>query len=589
MSKAIYVCFNDPHLRNSLKEDLRAIAKKIMPDNIIPAPPRIVESEGMIYEVINPGAVTREQGNSLLLGQLFSEEDRWWEPGSGTPDGSFAIFRSDTEKTEILTDVVASRSVWYYKDDQLFIAATSQRAIAIILKSFRLNKQVIPWILSSGSLGFGNAWDSRVRLAPADASLVLDRRTWSLSVNRNRVPFSVAERTDQEHEATLRHAFGETFGKLRFDFSKWVLPLSGGYDSRSILSLMKHFGAGIRDLKALTWGLGSARDKPGNDAYVARKVAAHFGIDHQYFPTDRDHNQSAEEVVNRFLVCGEGRIDHVGGYMDGFKIWKTLYENDAHGIIRGDEGFGYPPVDSAAHVRKLLGTPLCEDYDNLKEYQKLGLPEQELHEDLKQKTDESLSTWRDRLYHEFRIPIVLAALTDLKLPFVEIANPLLSRNLIYQVRSLPDHLRTDKVLFKKIADSISPRIPYATSSATESTSNILRSTGMVDLIRKELSTDSAREIFGEEFLEMLLNNLKVERDTRTRRRGLKAFLASVFKRVAPRWLHLKFVRKIQNSPTLSYNLIAFRVCIASRMNRMLAEDALCSVRDSQEQSAVTSA
>lgn len=589
MSKAVYVCFNDPRLRFSLKEDLKTIARRIMPDNISPAPLRIAESDGVIYGVINPSAVTREKEGGLMLGQLFQKDDRWWVPGTAVPDGSFAIFRSNAETVEVLTDVVASRSVWYYQDDSLFIASTSQRAITVILKSFSLNRQVLPWILSSGGLGFGNAWDSRVKLAPADTALVLDRRSWSLSVRRNPVPFTPADRSDKEHEEVLKQAFRKTFGALEFDFSKWVLPLSGGYDSRSILCLMNHFGGGVENLKALTWGLGSARDQPGNDAYVARKVAAHFRIDHQYFPTDRN-DDSAETVLNRFLVCGEGRIDHVGGYMDGFRIWKTLYENNVYGIIRGDEGFGYPPVDSASHVRKLLGTPLCDDYVNLKNYEEFGLPRQELHEDLKQKDSETLSTWRDRLYHEFRIPIVLAALTDLKLPFVEIANPLLSRNLILQVRSLPDHLRTDKILFKKIADSLSPRIPYATSSATESTSNILRSPGMVALIRAELSSPGARELFSAEFLELLLDNLKVDSGSGPRKRGLKGILASLFKRFAPRWLHLKFVRKIQNSPTLSYNLLAFRACIASRMSRMLSEDAGCMVGNQpQEQNEMTSA
>jgi hypothetical protein len=59
-------------------------------------------------------------------------------------------------------------------------------------------------------------------------------------------------------------------------------------------------------------------------------------------------------------------------------------------------------------------------------------------------------------------------------------------------------------------------------------------------------------------------------------------LATVFKQVAPRWLHLKVLRKIQNSSTLNYNMIAFRACIASRMNRILNEDATCTVGDQQE-------
>ena len=68
---------------------------------------------------------------------------------------------------------------------------------------------------------------------------------------------------------------------------------------------------------------------------------------------------------------------------------------------------------------------------------------------LLQRSGESLTVWRDTLYHEYRIPVYLAALGDLKLPYVEQMNPLLSRKILTVFRCFPDHLRKGKVSVQK--------------------------------------------------------------------------------------------------------------------------------------------
>ena len=63
------------------------------------------------------------------MGQLFEHSQTWWKPLQEYPDGSYAIFRERNDHVEIVSDVVGSRIIWYYKDDELFIASTSQRRI----------------------------------------------------------------------------------------------------------------------------------------------------------------------------------------------------------------------------------------------------------------------------------------------------------------------------------------------------------------------------------------------------------------------------------------------------------------------------
>jgi len=267
------------------------------------------------------------------------------------------------------------------------------------------------------------------------------------------------------------------------------------------------------------------------------------------------------------LICGEGRIDHLSGYMDGFRIWKTLFEDHVQGIIRGDEGFGWVSVNSAPEVTLRVGIPLCSDFINLKNYKEIGFPEHDLPAALKRQQTETLETWRDRLYHQFRMPVILAALSDLKLPFVEVINPLLSRAVIMKTRSLPDHLRSEKKLFKKVIHSIGPDIEFATSSALAEAGFILKSDSAVKLFKTELASHHCKSIMPDSFIQYLLENLTVIESSVNNKQIIKSFL----KRFIPKKL-LNGASLLGPARSMGVNTLAFRVFIISRMNTILVED-----------------
>jgi len=362
------------------------------------------------------------------------------------------------------------------------------------------------------------------------------------------------DRSDEEHSNLLRQALIDTFEPIELDCSKWTLPLSGGYDSRGILCMLKEMGKDIEDLKTVTWGVKSALYEKDNDAYVAKALADRFNLQHEYYETDVS-DEPLENILSRFLVCGEGRTDLVSGYMDGFRIWKTLFESGTNGIIRGDEGFGWSSVSSPLEVRKKIGIHLWSDFSNVRSLEEFGFPRQELPTDLLQREGESLEVWRDRLYQQFRLPSVMAALNDLKLPYVEIMNPLLSRRIIYQVRRLPDHLRTYKRLYKAIVRSLSPKLDFAKQSALGSSRDIFRSRQVVELLEAELSSTYVSPILPTEFVDYVLDYLEVidKKNRKTWRRN-----------------------EIRNSavqPGIDFNIVAFRAYMISKMSKMLVEDA----------------
>ena len=568
MSKVIYVCYRHPHSA-SVANRLETVCHRLAPDNITPNPSKILVREDIAYGVVNPTNSILEQGSSLLLGKLFGKKSDWSEPSSTFPDGSFALFRDGGESLEVLTDPAGSRTIWYYLDEEIFVSSTSQRAITMFLGSFEFDERVIPWMLSTGSLGPSLSWHRKLKRIPPDSAVLLDKKKWSLTSRSNTPEFVASDEQDVQHERLLREAMVETLESAKLDLSSWVLPLSGGYDSRGLLCLLWQTGRNLEGLKTITWGLHSSISRRRNDAHVARKVAQSLNVSHQFYHTDLA-DEPIHSIISRFLLLGEGRIDHISAYLDGFAIWKMLFEAGVHGVIRGDEGFGWLEVSSPFTVRHSVGCALCTDFANLRDYREYGLADQELPENLLRRPGESLAQWRDKLYHGFRLPTVLSSLSDLKLPYVEIITPWLSRRILHRVREQPDHLRTGKFLYRKIVSSLGPNVEYATHSAIASPRNVLAQTDVAEMLKEELSSSCARALFPTRFLAYLRKGLKTDRRSMKRKPGFP-LLEDTARRIVPRSL-LNAVLDHAYSPRVSHNLLAFRVFLISRMNAILLED-----------------
>jgi hypothetical protein len=460
---------------------------------------------------------------------------------------------------------VASRNVWYYFDDAILIAATTQRAIVALLGSLEFNREAIPWMLTNGSLGPIPGWDLRVQRLGPDSVLTVDRESWRLSVVARAISFSSNDLSERAQRESLLRCLRNTFAPIRFDYRKWVMPLSGGYDSRGILCLLPET-AGMR---TITWGLSASQRKRRDDGAVAQEVAAALGVRNE-FRAINIADEPAERILNRFVVAGEGCIDHLSAYLDGFAIWKSLYDEGIEGIIRGDEGFGWVSVKAPSAVLASIGIALWSAYANLPSLESLGLPAQKMPESLERRSAESLEQWRDRLYHEYRIPTVLAALTDLKSPYVEVANPLLARPILDFVRSMPDSQRTEKRLFKAVVDSIAPKIRTARDAATADLRSFLTTRDVVLVLRKALTSAEARGIFPQSFLELIDTNLG--REDKPARLSWKSPFRRAIGRLLPRVLKTRFLQS-SGANMIDFAVVAFRMYLICRMYALLTEDA----------------
>jgi len=565
MAKIIYLCSKNREPNASFAQNIKTLSKRLNPDNISLRPPLIIQNNGILIGVFNPCASLPIKDQSVCMGNLIQPQEDWWKPCTGMPDGTYALFRGDSDTVEVASDMLATRTIWYVQTEDTFIASTSQRAILYFLRGFEPNRDAFTWMLSSGSLGPGLSWDSRIKCLGGNSRLVLDRSSWKITTHREPVAFTPRDIPDVQHEGRLRKAMEDVFENLGLDYSRWILTLSGGIDSRAILLFLKD----RKNLKCITWGLKSSLQDKKNDAYIARKIAKHFGCEHEFFEVELS-DDPFESIFHRFLITGEGRIDQIAGYMDGFRIWKFLYESEHEGILRGDVAFGNHLVSMPKDVYKNVGLDILSDFENLSP---IAAAVENLNQKrpswLEKKENENLERWRDRLNAEFEIPILFAALNDIKLSYVEIINPFLSRGIVHQVRQLPDHMRTDKKLFTKIVNSLNPSIPYAQHRAIAFPEDTLKKRKVVDFITDELRSDYAESLLPEAFLRFICENMQTSDGRITVKPPvLHRILRPLTPKSVRKWRHARMMKR-----NLDLNTLGLRACLISRMTKILSEDA----------------
>jgi hypothetical protein len=564
MSKIVYVCLRDPSSATRRIAAVTAACERLLPDNLPKVPPYVKESRGIIIGISNPNDLVNIRGNSVAAGHLVDARN-WAIPCTGRPDGAYAIFRSDDAIVEIVSDILATRTVWYVITDELFAASTSQRALVTLLGSFNFNPSVVPWMLATGTLGPGYSWDRRLHHVPGAGRVVLNRLSWELREHTEPTQFAPTLDPPDVQEQRVVEAIRHSVQAIDTTRPNVAITLSGGVDCRTILCLIPD----ARNLHAVTWGLRSSLHERTNDAFIARELAQYFGLEHQYFETDlSDENVAC--LFDRFLRNGEGRIDHVSGYADGFALWSRLVGAGIHCIVRGDVAFGRPPVRTPSEVRASAEMFLWSDFSNLPPLERFDLPPQTIPAPFQRSHDESLETWRDRLQQQYRVPFLLGALSDLKLPYVEILNPLIANSVVETIRTLPDVLRTNKALLRRIALTLSPDIPFAMDAAVQPGDRILRSPPVVRLLREHLSHDSATSVISADFAAYVSDRLIETPDRMQDSIGRKVRRAA--KAWSPLWLrHMR--DKADVPATLGHNRLAFRAYLLARAQQLFVDDA----------------
>lgn len=474
---------------------LAEVARKIGPDNI--ATNHTLYRDGMAYLVKIDLNGASDKENEATLGHKFGNDSSF--------DGGFAYAKVDGGSVELETDCVASKTLWYYWDDNKFFASTSQRAIVMAKGSYVQNRNSVYSFLNSGIIIQGQSWDSEIKPLEKNSSFVFNTKTWTsrISSREEKQYYQDIIPKAKQMEA-LRGAISDALDNFDTDYDRAVLPLSGGYDSRFLLLSLLDRG---RRPQAVTWGRAESLQDPDNDAVIARRLANHFNLPHSYcetFTTD----ESLEKRITRFIRMGEGRIENLNAYMDGFALWKNLRDSGKTGIIRGDQFFGWSPVATMRDVLNSCAMLSGDLYDNAELVDELSSYRGSAPEGCARRKGESLPQWRDRLYQDYMVPSFYAALNYIKQKYVTVYTPFYSKGVQNVVRSLPDKQRTSKRLFKQIVNTRFSEIPIAKRPANIQFSGLFSDTEFVDLAASNIALLKDTKFFSPAGIDAIIQHLR---------------------------------------------------------------------------------
>jgi hypothetical protein len=499
VAELILACVRDPRTRALDGDALRAAAMRIEPAGDAPPAPLLTEDGGVLAAAAAPsshgawverGAGAPDGATGVCVGAFIGPHDGWSRVGADPPDGTWALARWDREHVELLTDVCGSRTLWYVLTDDAFFASTSQRALVVLLGGFELDPAAVAWLLSSASLGPETSWDARVRRVPPDARVTLDRAAWRVATRQR--PATFAPSGDGASQlARLRDALASACRTLDVDHDRWVLPLSGGCDSRVLLANL--VAAGVRP-RCVTWTKRGSLRNPLSDVSIARAVARRFRVEHEVIVLD-ECDIGLDAALDCFVAASEGFTDEFGGYVDGLGVWRKLRASGVDGVIRGDEPLGdrrAPETEPLAIVRN--AGPRAVDYPEGHVVRRLGLAAQTRPDYLARLPGEDPRQYQVRLCQLAWVPMYLANLHGPKTRFVEIANPMLSHGFVDAVRALSPRLLGRERGFLTLVAEVSRVIPTARYGSVDSTADLLARADVLALLVRELTSPAMERV-----------------------------------------------------------------------------------------------
>lgn len=558
MSKLLYVYFKSS---GDHENTITEILNKITPKELPLKRNKTIRINNTHIGIINYNNAIKIHDESICNGTFKADVD-WYS--DALIDGINYKIQKDKSKISVFTDLVATKSLWRVQTEKFFAISTSQRMLINLLGNFEFNPNTIPWMLSSGIIG-PESWDKRIHFIQPNQHVIFDIEKWETIVQQKKmIPFE-----QNKNEALVIQDLYTEINKCCENINnseKTGLPLSGGYDSRCLLVLLKN----KKKIPCISWGHSILETGKRDDTAVAKSLAQYYGFKHLYFKTDTSCDYTPSELIKKFLMEGEGRVDHIGAHMDGFSMWREIYEEGIENIIRGDEGFGWLPVYNEFDARRSTGLNLVTDFpEQLSFFSKFQDQRIPLH--FNRKENESIETWRDRLYHEFRLPYIIAALNELVCAYVEVTTPFLQTNILGLVRKLSDRSRTKKSVFRKYVTRISPPLPFGHDYSSPSIEDLLENEPFKIYLKDIINSNIANSIFDNEFLKYISNNLKMRNKQANIFDRLRKYIFNLSSRILPQELK-SILRKSILKPTLDIKRIALRITLICEMHSILLSD-----------------
>lgn len=256
------------------------------------------------------------------------------------------------------------------------------------------------------------------------------------------------------------------------------ISLSAGYDATTILAACIKLGINVK-----TFSYGSQDVPKDSDVAIARKTATHFGIQHDLWPMDCFSTKDIQ-VKNAVLFKNRAnRCDEIGAWMHFAESSSTRGDKTPF-FVFGDECLGSRACRITNSHDLLRSINIQPSIDPIKEF---------LNEDILEKFKKAyyremdrivgrtkhLKRWHDKkdflYFHERLQKVILPWRECFASHFGRYAIPLLDKQILELIGTLPENLRMNKTLFRSAVRSAYPeffRLKRATISGAPSLSKV---------------------------------------------------------------------------------------------------------------------
>lgn len=280
----------------------------------------LAESGGTIFD--NEQAVTR-----LLKGPAAS---------STPPDGHYAVLHWDENRAEFYNDSLGIRRVFFSNADDYIVVSTRLDHLGVLLGNTVLNPPALGayWLMNCPA-AFNVPLKNISRLGPGG------RASWEHgALKREHYPLCLDLHNTSSDEEFLHRLYEIVNSPPPKDFN-WSLGLSGGFDSRLLLSVFNE-----KNRLALRTHTFGPAGQP--DTVIAERAALAAGIPHMAI----QNNTSSAEAILKLLTSfiGQSLLQTSASDLLNWQHYQMLYK-EKRAVIDG----AYGEIYRRMLLNRLLG------------------------------------------------------------------------------------------------------------------------------------------------------------------------------------------------------------------------------------------
>lgn len=382
-------------------------------------------------------------------------------------DGSYSVVLLDRQRGRVIlfTDPLGSKPLYFSAAGGAFAAASfATTALGLVGERPSIHKDRAADYLGGRYLLDGQPMFRNVcRIRPGLViNFSLESRTWKEARYWD-LAFSSSIGDAEDASRGLYDVLLASHERLSSESASCkdaILLLTGGLDSRGVLAFLDRLDA--LPAGAVTWGNDTEGKK--NDPNIAAQLAKMFGVPHRIIQVDASGwcDNAAEWAEVSELLNDNGVAYAVGSQMANLVLGSRLGP-----VLTGDQAFGFGPLPSstddvlsnleATAIRFAasdLASVLLEDEMARVVSRRLGTYES-LYRNLSFSHPKDLQDYL--FFHAHVFPWLLGA-GNFKEPLVQVARPMLTREVIDYVCCVAPQHRVDKHLYVSMLKAKFPKL-----------------------------------------------------------------------------------------------------------------------------------